>query len=86
MKLFKKKESFCIIADDTTRFKVCEFVDKYAIGEADTDFNDDLIRFKFQAKKTGKMMWEKIRKTFGEEFYVKGAGYVFLIVRKRGVA
>lgn len=86
MKLFNKKESFCIIADEATRFKVCEFVDKYAIGEIDTEFYDDLIRFKFQAKKTGKMMWEKICKKFGQEFYKKGSGNVFLIVQKRGVA
>ena len=87
MKLFNKKENFCIIADEETVFKVADFVDKYAIGDdtIETAFDGDLVRFKFQARKTGKMMYEMIRKEF-ENYYIRGKDTVFMIVQKRGVA
>ena len=83
MKLFNKMETFCIIADEETRFVVCDFIEKYTVDAADVEFNDDLIRFKFHAKTTGKMMWEKIYEKFGSNYYVKGKGNVFLITQKR---
>lgn len=85
MNLFNKKETFYIITDKCLNFEVDHFVDKYAIGLIDIKFGEDIVTFKFQAKKNPNTMRKALRKAFGPEMYIMNLGNHF-IVSNEGLA
>ena len=83
MRLFKQMEDFTIIADETTRFGVDEFVEKYEYVYSLLD--GELATFSFRANKSRDNMLKKLRKTFEPEFNVIPGNHIFCVVKKIGV-
>lgn len=80
MRLFKNEEDYIIIADEETRFKVDEFVEKY--GSTYSTLTDELATFSFRADKTRGEMVNKLRKTFEPEFRVIPGNHIFCVVKR----